>query len=75
MNHICGEKCDCKARMDAAMVALTLSSAHLKRVIFSGSDNSIESAHEALRVARVGFLSAVADYWRVCRARQAENCA
>jgi hypothetical protein len=49
-------------RLDAAKDLLALSSAHLSNVIFSGPDDAIESAYAAIRLARMRFLAALADY-------------
>jgi hypothetical protein len=51
-----------KVRLDAALDLLALSSARLKDVIFSGSDDAVESASLALRLARVQFLVARSTY-------------
>lgn len=68
MDHLCDEQCECKVRLDAAIDLLALSSARLKGVIFSGSGDAIESAYVALRVARMRFLIARAEYREVSRA-------
>ena len=56
-----------KARLDAAVAALQESSRILNGVIFSGSYDAIESAYAALRVAKIRFSSAWADYREVTR--------
>jgi hypothetical protein len=55
------ENLECSIRLDAAINALTLSSELLKDVIFSGSEEAIQSAYASLRLARMRFLEARAD--------------
>jgi hypothetical protein len=52
--------------MVAATDLLVLSSSRLKDVIFSGSDEAIDEAHQALRFARMRFLEARANCREVC---------
>jgi len=67
MIHVCeDERCECRIRFDAAIGLLTLSSARMKDVIFSGPDEAVESAHTALRLARMRFLEAQADWRELC---------
>jgi hypothetical protein len=61
-DQIYDENCECKVRLDAALDVLALSSARLKSVIFSGSEEAIDSAYTELRVARMRFLAARAVY-------------
>jgi len=65
MNHTCDEQCECQTRLEAATDVLHLTSARLKTVIFSGREDAIEDADTALRVARVRFLAARAEYREV----------
>jgi hypothetical protein len=51
-----------KIRLDAAMDVLMLASARLKNVIFTGSDEAVETALVNLRTARFRMLEARADY-------------
>jgi hypothetical protein len=62
MDHVCDEQCECKVRLDAAIDLITLSSARLNDVIFSGPDEAIDAALANLRFARVRFLEARSDY-------------
>jgi hypothetical protein len=61
MSHVCNDGCECAVRMDAATDMLALASSRLKDVIFSGSEETIDSAHAFLRFARMRFLEARAD--------------
>jgi hypothetical protein len=61
MDNGCDKASECKVRMDAATDLLTLASARLKDVIFSGSDEAIDSAYTFLRFARMRFLEAKAN--------------
>jgi hypothetical protein len=61
--HVCDETCECQIRLDVAIDLLALSSARLKEVVFSGPNEAVESAYAALRLARMRFLEAQAD-WR-----------
>ena len=67
MTHVCeDERCECRIRFDAAIGLLTLSSARLKAVVFSGPAEAIESAYTDLRLARMRFLEAQADWRELC---------
>lgn len=63
------EQFECKVRLDAAIDLVTLSSARLKDVIFSGPGEAIDSAFANLRFARVRFLLARADYREITQMR------
>jgi hypothetical protein len=63
MAHVCDETCECQIRLDVAMDLLALSSARLEEVVFSGPKEAVEFANAALRLARMRFLEAEAD-WR-----------
>jgi hypothetical protein len=56
MKHVCGENCECKIRLNAAIDLMALSSARLKGVIFTGPDDAVECALSGLRFARMRFL-------------------
>src|SRR5579863_2700740 len=62
INNISDEDAESRIRLDAAIALLSLSSARLKNVIYSGPEEAVEAAYAALRVARVRFLAARADY-------------
>jgi hypothetical protein len=73
MDHVCEEQCECKVRLDAAIDLLTLSSARLKDVIFSGPDEAIDAALANLRFARVRFLEARSDYRELAESVQVSS--
>ena len=56
------EYLECRIRLDAALDSLTLASSRLKDVIFTGPDETVNAALANLRLARVLFLEARADY-------------
>ena len=60
MNHQCDD--ECRIRLDMTIDLLALSSARLKEVIHTGSEDAIESVLMELRLARMRFLEARADY-------------
>ena len=67
MEHICDKTCEHKAQLDATAIALEESSRLLTKLIFSGSDDVIESAYAALRVAKVRFSAVRADCRDMCQ--------
>lgn len=67
MEHVCGENCECKIRLNAAIDLMALSSARLKGVIFTGPEEAVESALAGLRFARMRFLEARADSREFCQ--------
>jgi len=74
MKRIVDETSECKIRLDAAIDVLSLSSARLKDVIFSGPEETVEAAYWALRIARLKFLVARAEYRDVMgRSRSVES--
>ena len=68
MTPACDELPDCKARLEAARLAVEESSAQLKRLIFFGSEDALEAARVNLHIARERFTSAQADCWEICGA-------
>ena len=63
MTHVCkDEACECRIRYDAAVDLLTHSSARLKDVVLSGRDEAVQAAYAALRLAKMRFLEARADW-------------
>lgn len=69
MPQECDPHCEHRVRLDAAVAQLEASTAQLMKSVFSGSDDSIELAYSALRVAKVKFTSARA----ICR-EQCQTC-
>jgi len=67
MAHECDPHCEYRVRLDAAVAQLEASTAQLMKSVFSGSDDSIELAYSALRVAKVKFTSARATCREQCR--------
>jgi len=66
MAHVCDANCEHRARLDVAVAELEASSGLLLKSVFSGSDDAIEGAWAALRMAKVRLSSARA----ICR----DNC-
>lgn len=66
MAHRYDSNCEHRVRLDAVAAQLEASAALLMKSAFSGSDDAIELAYAALRVAKVKLTSARA----VCR----EHC-
>ena len=66
MSHVCDANCEHRVRLDAAVAELESSSGLLLKSVFSGSDDAVEAAWAALRMAKVKFSSARA----ICR----DNC-
>jgi hypothetical protein len=66
MDHFTNPADECEIRLEAAIAALTMSSARLKNVILSGPEDAVESAFAALRMARMRFLAVRADYRELC---------
>ena len=58
---------ECELRLEAAIAALTMSSARLKDVIFAGPEEAVDSAFASLRMARMRFLAVRAEYREVCK--------
>lgn len=67
MAHECDPQCEHRVRLDAAVAHLEASTALLMKSVFSGSDDAIELAYSAVRVAKVKFTSARATCREQCR--------
>ncbi|HVW07146.1 MAG TPA: hypothetical protein VHC90_01110 [Bryobacteraceae bacterium] len=74
MTHECDPHCENRVRLDAAVAQLEASTALLMKSVFSGTDDSIEVAYSALRVAKVKFTSARATCREQCRSCDLEFC-
>jgi hypothetical protein len=74
MAHECDPHCEHRVRLDAAVAQLEASTAQLMKSVFSGSDDSVELAYSALRVAKVKFTSARATCREQCQACGLEFC-
>jgi hypothetical protein len=67
MAQECDPHCEHRVRLDAAVAQLEASTALLMKSAFSGSDDAIELAYSALRVAKVKLTSARAICREQCR--------
>jgi hypothetical protein len=74
MAHECDPHCEHRVRLDAAVAQLEASTAQLMKSVFSGSDDSIELAYSALRVAKVKLTSSRAACREQCRTCEIEFC-
>jgi hypothetical protein len=72
MDHTTNPANECEIRLEAAIAALTMSSARLKNVIFCGPDDAIDSAFAGLRMARMRFLAVRAEYRELCNPELAD---
>ncbi|HEY4086507.1 MAG TPA: hypothetical protein VGM43_11250 [Bryobacteraceae bacterium] len=74
MAYECDPHCEHRVRLDAAVAQLEATTAQLMKTVFSGSDDSIELAYSALRVAKVKFTSARATCREECLICDREFC-